>query len=131
MKKECILYDRECINCGECDMCDLDPKKKCNNCGACIETEDDYSTVDVDLTFEEGDEPELLSFEELFPDKAFGGGRSQEANDNSEDEDFAEEDDYEDFDDFDDSDNFYDDEDFEYADKENDESLKRDFGELF
>ena len=29
---DCVLYDRECINCGECDMCDLNPKKKCDNC---------------------------------------------------------------------------------------------------
>ena len=36
MKKrgeECVLYDRKCIECGECDMCDLDPSKICDNCG--------------------------------------------------------------------------------------------------
>ena len=25
--KECLLYDRECIECGECLRCDLDPDK--------------------------------------------------------------------------------------------------------
>ena len=30
--KECVLYDRECINCGECLHCDLDPEKICDNC---------------------------------------------------------------------------------------------------
>ena len=25
--KQCVLYNRECIGCGECDRCDLDPEK--------------------------------------------------------------------------------------------------------
>ena len=25
MAKQCVLYDRECIDCGECQRCDLDP----------------------------------------------------------------------------------------------------------
>ena len=48
MKKECILYDRECINCGECDICDLDPKKICDNCGKCIEVTDKYAEIKID-----------------------------------------------------------------------------------
>ena len=32
MVRECVLYDRECIGCGECDRCDLDPEKICDNC---------------------------------------------------------------------------------------------------
>jgi hypothetical protein len=47
MSKECELYDRECINCGECEFCDLDPKKKCDNCGKCFINEGDYRTLDV------------------------------------------------------------------------------------
>ncbi len=35
-KKQCVLYDRECIGCGECDRCDLDPKKICDNCMRCM-----------------------------------------------------------------------------------------------
>ena len=42
MAKECILYDRECIDCGECMFCDLDPTKICDNCGKCIDMKDDY-----------------------------------------------------------------------------------------
>lgn len=116
MKKECVLYDRECINCGECDICDLDPKKKCDNCGKCLEADDDYNTFDVDLTLEENEDPEMLSYEELFPEKAFIG-----------ENDFDSDDDFED-DDFDDRDNFYEDEDF---DIEDDGDLRQDFGELF
>ena len=44
MKKrgeECVLYDRKCIECGECDMCDLDPSKICDNCGKCLDIRDD------------------------------------------------------------------------------------------
>lgn len=120
-KKQCILYDNKiCDNCGECNMCDLDPKKVCDNCSACLEMDDDYKTIDVDLTLEENDDPEMLSFEELFPDKAFGGDRNWE--DEEEDEEYD--------DDFDDSDGFYDDEDFEYQDDE-DDGLGQDFGELF
>ena len=35
--KKCVLYDRDCIDCGECDVCDLDPNKICDNCGKCAE----------------------------------------------------------------------------------------------
>lgn len=38
---ECVLYDRECIGCGECDVCDLDPNKICDNCGKCLDIKDD------------------------------------------------------------------------------------------
>ncbi len=49
MKKEninnddCVLYDRKCIGCGECEICDLDPTKICDNCGKCIDFKDVYS----------------------------------------------------------------------------------------
>jgi len=39
--QECVLYDRECVDCGECDICDLDPMKICNNCGKCLDIRDD------------------------------------------------------------------------------------------
>ena len=125
MKKECVLYDRDCINCGECDICDLDPKKKCDNCGACLEMDDEYSTVDVDLSFEDESEPELLSYEELFPEKAFIGEKAEDEDDEFYDQDFEE--DYGDefdgveFDDYDDLDEFSDD----------DNDLENDFGDLF
>lgn len=34
--KRCVLMDRPCTECGECNMCDLDPSKVCDNCGKCI-----------------------------------------------------------------------------------------------
>ena len=39
--KECVLYDRICIGCGECDRCYLDPEKICDNCGKCLDIRDD------------------------------------------------------------------------------------------
>ena len=40
-RKECVLYERDCINCGECDICDLDENKICDNCGKCLNIKDD------------------------------------------------------------------------------------------
>jgi hypothetical protein len=45
--KDCVLYDRKCINCGECDMCDLNPLKVCDNCGECINGDCDYKAVKI------------------------------------------------------------------------------------
>lgn len=117
MKKECVLYDRECINCGECDICDLDPKKKCDNCGACLDMEDDYKTFDVDLTQTESDEPELLSYEELFPEKAFIGEKNDDEDDEFIDEDI----------DYDTLDEEFDD----YDEDDDSDDLEIDFGEFF
>ena len=45
MKKEsgqkCVLYERECIGCLECEICDLDTNKICDNCGKCLDIQDD------------------------------------------------------------------------------------------
>ena len=48
MSKECELYDRACIYCGECEICDLDKNKKCDNCSECIGNTGDYRVVKVD-----------------------------------------------------------------------------------
>ncbi len=40
-KQQCVLYDRECIGCLECEICDLDPNKICDNCGKCLDIQDD------------------------------------------------------------------------------------------
>ena len=45
--KECILEDRECTNCGECELCDLDKNKKCDNCGKCIETSAESRAIQI------------------------------------------------------------------------------------
>ncbi len=47
MKKECVLYDRECIDCGECDVCDLNPHKVCDNCGKCLESDTEYNAIKI------------------------------------------------------------------------------------
>lgn len=49
MDKKCVLYDRKCINCMECEFCDLDPTKICDNCGKCIEEEGKaYNELKID-----------------------------------------------------------------------------------
>lgn len=50
--EKCVLYDRDCIGCGECEFCDLDPLKICDNCGACLKT-DDYATFKIDGIYED------------------------------------------------------------------------------
>ena len=45
---KCILYDRECIDCGECDMCELDPSKRCDNCMKCVNNNTEYRAVIID-----------------------------------------------------------------------------------
>jgi len=47
MTEQCVLYDRECIDCGECDMCDLNPEKHCDDCGLCIEDPEDYRSITI------------------------------------------------------------------------------------
>ena len=51
-RRQCILYeDRgECIECGDCSICDLDPSKTCDNCGKCIGLNSDleYRAIMVD-----------------------------------------------------------------------------------
>lgn len=47
--KQCVLYDRLCMDCGECDRCDLDPNKICDNCMRCINGDGaDYRAIMVD-----------------------------------------------------------------------------------
>lgn len=46
--KPCVLYERECIDCNECERCDLDPEKICDNCCVCIATEGEYNEVIID-----------------------------------------------------------------------------------
>lgn len=48
--QECVLYDRECIGCLECETCDIDPKKVCNNCGKCIEVQD-VASIKIDKIY--------------------------------------------------------------------------------
>lgn len=53
-KQKCVLYDRDCIGCMECEICDLDPTKICDNCGKCLNIQDVASIlIDGILTSEE------------------------------------------------------------------------------
>ena len=47
-QKECVLYERVCIGCGECDRCDLDPNKICDNCMKCVNGDSDYRAITVE-----------------------------------------------------------------------------------
>ena len=47
---QCVLYDRECIGWLECETCDLDPNKVCDNCGKCIEM-DDVASIKIDKIY--------------------------------------------------------------------------------
>lgn len=48
--KECELYDRECIGCMECEACDLNPTKVCDNCGKCIDFQD-VASIKIDKIY--------------------------------------------------------------------------------
>lgn len=48
LKKKCVLEDKECTGCGECDRCDLDPNKICDNCMKCVNGDAEYRAIMVD-----------------------------------------------------------------------------------
>ena len=45
---KCVLYERDCIGCLECETCDLDPNKVCDNCGKCIESSAESRAIEID-----------------------------------------------------------------------------------
>ncbi len=45
--EKCELYDRDCIECGECDRCDLDKNKICDSCGKCIEPTKNFEIIKI------------------------------------------------------------------------------------
>ena len=47
-RQKCVLYDRDCIDCGECDRCDLDPTKVCDNCMKCVMGDQDYRAIEIE-----------------------------------------------------------------------------------
>ncbi|MDF2524267.1 MAG: hypothetical protein K0R31_1908 [Clostridiales bacterium] len=58
MSEDCVLYDRTCIDCGECDICDLDSNKRCDDCGRCIDESEDYRILDIEEFIAEQEEKE-------------------------------------------------------------------------
>lgn len=61
--KECVLMDRECTDCGECNICDLDPNKICDNCCRCIDKDADFKSIEIDEIIE--DESMVEDIEDL------------------------------------------------------------------
>lgn len=58
----CVLEDRACTECGECDLCDRDPSKQCDNCGQCIELLDgDFAEIEIDDILLNTDNPNSQS----------------------------------------------------------------------
>lgn len=38
--KKCVLEEKECVDCGQCDdRCELNPGKVCDNCFRCLDME--------------------------------------------------------------------------------------------
>ncbi len=58
--KQCVLYDRECIECGECERCDLDPNKICDNCMKCVNGDQQFRSILIDRVIlpEDGQKPD-------------------------------------------------------------------------
>lgn len=47
--KRCVLEDKLCTNCGDCDRCDLDPNKRCDNCEKCLNIPNaEYLEIKID-----------------------------------------------------------------------------------
>lgn len=44
----CELEDRNCTECGECDRCELNAEKICDNCCKCIESDADYAGIEIE-----------------------------------------------------------------------------------
>ncbi len=57
--RKCVLYDRDCIGCGECDRCDLDPEKICDNCMKCVIQDNEYRGIRISgIVMQETDSPD-------------------------------------------------------------------------
>lgn len=70
--KMCVLKEgKPCVNCGACDICDLDPTKICDNCGKCLDqlTTNDKGFVEIPvdkIIMGESEEDELDSLMKLY-----------------------------------------------------------------
>ena len=55
MAKVCVLDEnKQCDDCGECNVCDLDPNKICDNCMRCLKTGADYTAIEIDEIIDDG-----------------------------------------------------------------------------
>lgn len=80
--KECVLYDRYCIECGECNICDLDKNKICDNCCKCIDEDADYAGIDIDDIIIEEDLEEDNEVEDIEHDWKYAEPYSIDINKN-------------------------------------------------
>lgn len=66
MAKKCIIDNhKECINCNECNVCDLNPNKICNNCMECLNINNyDYKEIHIDGIIDEEDYEDYIYDEE-------------------------------------------------------------------
>lgn len=57
MMKHCVLEDKECNACGRCDdRCELDPRKLCDNCFRCLDTDaQPYAHIRINGIYVEDD----------------------------------------------------------------------------
>lgn len=44
----CVLEDRLCTECGDCDRCELNPDKICDNCCQCIDSTADFRGIQIE-----------------------------------------------------------------------------------
>lgn len=44
----CIIEDRLCTECGECDHCEINAEEICDNCCQCINSEADFRGIEID-----------------------------------------------------------------------------------
>lgn len=80
--RPCILYEdrKYCTDCGDCEMCDLDPSKKCDNCGMCLKEYELPIDEKGFYTFEATLDKDSFGLEELY--KAYGLSDDEEDDDN-------------------------------------------------
>lgn len=67
----CVLEERLCIECGDCDRCELTPEKICNNCCECInEPNVDYLGIEIEDILINTDQPSKGSRPKTFKIKS-------------------------------------------------------------
>ena len=56
-REECILVakSKDCTNCGECLICDLDENKECDDCMECIDMKG-FNAVEISEVDYDGEE---------------------------------------------------------------------------
>lgn len=77
-QKMCVLYNRPCDDCGECNRCDLDPNKICDNCFHCLDLEtndQDYLEIPLSKLYNKTEDNIEIEDDELPPIITISGFR--------------------------------------------------------